>query len=56
VYLKSIQIFGFSISSFYIFYSFTNGVFDHQNSTLFYAAILASIFGLTKSFQINKKT
>ena len=56
VHLKSIQIFGFSISSFYIFYSFTNGVFDHQNSTLFYAAILASIFGLTKSFQINKKT
>ena len=33
----------------YAFYSFTSGVFDHQSSTLFYAAFMAIVLGLMKS-------
>jgi len=32
----------------YFFYSFTNGIFAHQNTTLFYALIISVGFALMK--------
>jgi len=36
------------VSFYYIFYSLTNGVFDHQNTTLFYAYSIAILLGFLK--------
>lgn len=32
----------------YLFYSFTNGVFDHQSTTIFYSVLMVVIIGLIK--------
>jgi len=39
----------------YIFYSITNGVFDHQNTTLFFAAFVTIGMGLYSSMNLEDK-
>ena len=51
---KDIFILILIISSFYFFYSITNGVFDHQNTTLFFAASISILMGFTR-LNVNKK-
>ena len=42
-----LHIFVISLSLHYLFYSFTNGVFDHQNTTLLYSAFIAMALSLS---------
>jgi len=44
-------VFLLSLLLHYIFYSITNGVFDHQNTTLFFAAYLSIGMGLLSSIR-----
>ena len=51
---KDSHILIFIISCFYFFYSLTNGVFDHQNTTLFFTASIAILMGFTRLNVIKK--
>jgi len=44
-----------SIVLHFIFYSLTNGVFDHQNTTLFFAAFVTIAMGLFSSMNLEDK-
>jgi len=48
-------VFVMSLILHYIFYSITNGVFDHQNTTLFFAAFVTIGMGLYSSMNVEDK-
>jgi len=48
---NTLLVFLLSLLLHYIFYSMTNGVFDHQNTTLFFAAYLSIGMGLLSSIR-----